>query len=135
MVEHRTVAPDVAGSIPVTHPIFFVQFTQARGRRCLAVLLLSIGVGFLAPAAQAQTETAGAPNDSVPLTAAVILDRALERAASQYESGADLNHEFLVSSTIESLDGDGLVTKTETARHHQYPLEGLPYQELIERDG
>ena len=136
MVEHRTVAPDVAGSIPVTHPIFFVQFTQARGRRCLAVLLLSIGVGFLAPAAaQAQTETAGAPNDSVPLTAAVILDRALERAASQYESGEDLSHEFLVSSTIESLDGDGLVTKTETARHHQYPLEGLPYQELIERDG
>ena len=109
MVEHRTVAPDVAGSIPVTHPISFLQFTQAYGRRCLGVLLLGIGVGLLAPAAQAQTETAPAsgPNDSVSLTAAVILDRALERAARQYESGTELNHEFLVSSTIESLDGDG----------------------------
>ena len=137
MVEHRTVAPDVAGSIPVTHPISFLPFTQAHGRRCLGVLLLGFGVGLLAPAAQTQTETTppSAPNDSVPLTAAVILDRALERAASQYESGAELNHGFLVSSTIESLDGDGRVTKTETARHHQYPLEGLPYQELIERDG
>jgi hypothetical protein len=29
MVEHRTVAPVVAGSIPVAHPILYLRFTRS----------------------------------------------------------------------------------------------------------
>jgi hypothetical protein len=33
LAEHRTVAPTVAGSIPVSHPRFFPLFTLLRLRR------------------------------------------------------------------------------------------------------
>ena len=46
MVEHRTVAPDVAGSIPVTHPIFSILETTMSRKTVIVVpgaLLLTVG--------------------------------------------------------------------------------------------
>ncbi|MDA1092914.1 MAG: hypothetical protein O3A25_06565 [Acidobacteria bacterium] len=68
-------------------------------------------------------------------TAGDILDRALARAARQDTAGTELDFESVLISTIDSLDGDGAPTKTETARYRRYPLEGLLFDELIEIDG
>ena len=37
--------------------------------------------------------------------------------------------------TVEKLNGDGEITDTETTQYRRYPLEGLLYEELIERNG
>ena len=79
-------------------------------------------------------ETAAADRSSA-LTADDILQRVFERAATQDESGVELTYEYIVASTVESLNGDGEVTDVEMARYHRYPLEGFLYEELIERDG
>ena len=75
------------------------------------------------------------PEVDAGMTAETILDRALARAALQDESGLELEYEYLVASTVDSLNGDGEVTETEAARYHRYPLEGLLYEELTEKDG
>jgi len=67
--------------------------------------------------------------------ARTILDRALERASIQEESGIQLVFEYLVESTVESLDKEGATTEVQTARSRQYALEGVLYEELVERDG
>jgi hypothetical protein len=36
--EHRTVAPDVAGSIPVSHPILPITFTANPDGTCSGIL-------------------------------------------------------------------------------------------------
>ena len=64
-----------------------------------------------------------------------IIDRAIERAKLQDEAGAELHFQSLVATTVDSLNGDGEVTKTETTLHKRYPVEGVLYEELIERDG
>ena len=42
MVEHRTVAPDVAGSIPVTHPILFARVSPSHVTRVTLVALVAL---------------------------------------------------------------------------------------------
>ncbi len=68
-------------------------------------------------------------------TAEMILDRAIERSEAQDESNRELDFESIVLYTVEKLNGDGEVTDTETTKYRRYPLEGLLYEELIERDG
>ena len=68
-------------------------------------------------------------------TAEMILDRAIERSEAQDESGRELDFESIVLYTVEKLNGDGEITDTETTRYRRYPLEGLLYEELIERNG
>ncbi len=69
------------------------------------------------------------------IEAAAIIDRALERAASRREAAFRFDFEYITAGSVESLDGDGRVTRTETTRNRHYPLEGHFYSELIERDG
>jgi len=69
------------------------------------------------------------------LTAQVILERALRRAEKQKDSGIELEFEYLLESVVESVDGDGVVTDTETAQYRRYPLEGHLYDELVLTDG
>ena len=66
--------------------------------------------------------------------AAAIIERALERAATQRQSARELDFEYINASTIEFLDDDGQVTRTETSRSRRYLLEGHLYSELIERN-
>ena len=67
--------------------------------------------------------------------APAIVERALERAAAQRESGMALDFEYTTAGVFESLDRDGNVTRTETARRLRYALEGHLYAEVVERDG
>ena len=74
-----------------------------------------------------------AADDAVETTA--IIDRALERAATQRESGVELDFEYISGGVFEFLDRDGNVTRTETSRRRHYAIEGHLYSEAIERDG
>lgn len=67
--------------------------------------------------------------------AADIVGRALDRAARQRESALARHFEFVTAGTVESLDAAGNVTRTETNRRRNYPLEGHFYSELVGRDG
>lgn len=67
--------------------------------------------------------------------AGAIIDRALERAAAQRESGVELEFEYSSAGVFEFLDRDGSVSRTETGRRRHYALEGYLYSEAIERDG
>ena len=49
-----------------------------------------------------------------PWPAGDIISRAIERARLQDEAGVELQYQSLVATTIDSLNGDGEVTKTET---------------------
>ena len=73
--------------------------------------------------------------DELTLTAELIVERALHRAAKQDESHVELGFESRGESQIESINGDGLVTKIETADYLRYALEGFLYDELVEKDG
>ena len=64
-----------------------------------------------------------------------IISRAVERARLQDEAGAELRYESVVSTTIDSLNGDGVVVETQTTRHRRYPLEGSLFEELVARNG
>ena len=67
--------------------------------------------------------------------ATTIIERALEQARLQHEAAIERDFEYVTAATVESLDGDGNVTRTETSRRRHYPLEGHLYSELVERDG
>ena len=88
---------------------------------------------FAALAAFALPAGVEAADDVVEATA--IVDRALERAAAQRESGLELDFEYMTAGVFESLDRDGNVTRTQTARRRRYSLEGHLYAEVVERDG
>lgn len=97
-----------------------------------SIVILAIPVA----AAHGQTaDVSGSPSDLASPTGHTILNHAIERASIQDDSGIELAFEYIVESAVESINGDGAVTETETARHRRYPLEGLLYDELIERDG
>ena len=67
--------------------------------------------------------------------ASALIERALERATAQRESGMELEFEYSTAGVFESLDRDGNVTRTQTARRRRHALEGRLYAEVIERDG
>lgn len=69
------------------------------------------------------------------MRAGEIVNLAVERAEMQYQSGLKLSFESVVESRIETLDGNGEVTRVETERYRRYPLEGHLYREVIARDG
>ena len=68
-------------------------------------------------------------------TAHEIIERAVARADTQYESLVDAKFESEVISTIKSLDIDGDITKTVRTKRRQYPLQGALFDELVEKDG
>ncbi len=107
-------------------------------RRLAHSLIVGLGVVCLTVAVRGQAvevERASQGAGTEPLTARDILTRALERAARQDASGQELDFEYLLDSTIQSLDGDGQATDTERAQYRRYPLEGYLFDELIARDG
>ena len=69
------------------------------------------------------------------LSAQQIIARAVERAEEQRGAEPTLAYEATVESITEHLDGDGQVKKTERATYHQYPLEGVIYEELVSLEG
>ena len=89
------------------------------------------------PAQEPAPPAAGGPDPAgagAPPLAAIV-ERMIERAARQDEAAPELQYESRIVTTTERFDGEGAVTKTETAEHRRYPLEGELYDELIARDG
>lgn len=70
-----------------------------------------------------------------PVAGRRIIDRALKQAVGQRATAFELGFEYFTDGRVESLDGDGRVTDTETTRNRHYPLEGHFYSEVIGRDG
>ena len=70
-----------------------------------------------------------------PVAASIIVERALDVASRQWDSALGSAFEYVTAGTVESLDADGNVTRTETSRRRHYPLAGHFYSELIGRDG
>ena len=98
----------------------------------------SLGAVLVTTAILAQSpkpDTSVSSDEPTSITAEMILDRAIERSEAQDESGRELDFESIVLYTIEKLNGDGEITDTETTKYQRYPLEGLLYEELIERNG
>ena len=92
----------------------------------LTVVETPSGTGSTAPAENTQTTRP---------TVGEIMGRAMTRAESQDEAGSELEFESFITTTIETLNGDGVVTKTDTSRHHRYPVAGALFEELVERNG
>lgn len=64
-----------------------------------------------------------------------IIELAIERAKLQDDSEIEFDYVSLITTMSNSLNGDGIITKTETALHKQYAVENFLYQELIEQNG
>lgn len=106
--------------------------------RVTALILVAIVFAAAQPGLQTPAQPAiDATSDDLTALPAVgeIVRHAVARAASQDESKAELWFESLVETMVESLNGDGEITSTETTLHRRYPVEGAVYEELIERDG
>ena len=64
-----------------------------------------------------------------------VIDRMVERAKRQDEEGVELGYESRITTTIDTLNDDGEVTKTERTLHKRYRVEDWLFEELIERNG
>jgi len=64
-----------------------------------------------------------------------IVDKAIDRSESQLKGNLEAEFESLVLSLIDSVDGEGTVTKSEKARYSRYPVDGAVFDELIEKEG
>ena len=108
--------------------IVILSFVTAQ---CLGIVLATTTILAQSP----KLDTPASSDEPTSITAEMILDRAIERIETQDESGLELNFESIVLYTVEKLNGDGEITDTETTKYRRYPLEGLLYEELIERNG
>ena len=106
------------------------QAVAARARSALACCL---GLICVPGPATAQSDAELVAGDQVD--ASTIVERALDVASRQRDSALGSHFEYVTAGTVESLDADGNVTRTETNRRRHYPLEGHFYSELIGRDG
>ena len=96
---------------------------------------LACCLGLLCAPGPATAQSAGELVADDRVDAATIVERALDVASRQRDSALGSYFEYVTAGTVESLDADGKVTRTETSRRRHYPLEGHFYSELIGRDG
>ena len=96
---------------------------------------LACCLGLICVPGPATAQSAGELVAGDRVDAASIVERALDAASRQRDSALGSYFEYVTAGTVESLDADGNVTRTETSRRRHYPLEGHFYSELIGRDG
>ena len=96
---------------------------------------LAFCFGLICVPGPATAQAAGKLVAGNPVDASTIVERALDVASRQWDSALGSYFEYVTAGTVESLDADGKVTRTETSRRRHYPLEGHFYSELIGRDG
>ena len=106
------------------------RVVAVRARGALAFCL-----GLICVPGPATAQSAGELVAGNPVDASTIVERALDVASRQWDSELGSYFEYVTAGTVESLDADGNVTRTETSRRRHYPLEGHFYSELIGRDG
>lgn len=100
---------------------------------CL-VLVGATATGSLQTREQPSLDIAGADFGPLPETGQLI-ERMVERAQRQDEEEAELAYESRIATSIDTLNGDGDVTKTEHTLHRRYPVANQLFEELIERNG
>ena len=103
-----------------------------------AYVLMAFVVALATPSLQTPSApTVGGPDTTLTdePSAGAIIEHVVERASRQDESGVELEFESLIRTTVDSYDGDGSVTNTETTLHKRYALEGMLYEELVEQNG
>ena len=106
------------------------RMLAGRARRALACCF-----GLLCVPGPATAQATDEPVGGNRVDASSIVERALDVASRQRDSALGSYFEYVTAGTVESLDADGNVTRTETSRRRHYPLEGHLYSELIGRDG
>ncbi len=89
-------------------------------------LLLVISVVFLA---------SGHAADLNGLSADAIMEQAVARVESQYQSYKEVEFESESITRNQKFDGKGAITETEILRARQYPLHGAVFEELLEVNG
>lgn len=72
--------------------------------------------------------------DALP-SADEVIHKAVQRAKWVEEQKFEGNHAFSQFSVREELDDRGAVKEREELLYHVYPVEGLPYAELIQKNG
>ena len=85
---------------------------------------------------QQQAEEGDAASIAVAgLSAEEIVDRAVARSEAQIEALTDADFEASMRSVIDTVNGDGEVTDSETRVYRRYGILGAIFDELIEEDG
>ena len=104
-----------------------------RGSLILAGSIVLGAAGLVG--AQPDPETPAAASAAEYPSVSEIINRAVARAKAQDEAAVELEFESRLVSTTDSLSSAGEVERTHTELYKRYPLEGLVYEELIEKDG
>jgi hypothetical protein len=72
--------------------------------------------------------------DALP-SADEVMKRAVERAKWVEEQNIEATHAYTRLSVTEQLDDNEAVKEHEELLYHVYPVEGLPFAELIQKNG
>jgi hypothetical protein len=88
---------------------------------------------LIAPALFIALGNAPAPVAAQVPDATQIVGRAVERY--QRQAPEEARFEAIIEETTHHLDGDGEVRKVERMTYRQYGVEGVPYEELLAREG
>jgi hypothetical protein len=103
-------------------------------RFCLAVFFLFMATSAPRFSSNAAESKPGASPENSP-TAQEIINKAVARAESQYQSLSDAEFESNVLSVVQSFDNNKKITRTESTRYRQYPVHGALFEELVEKNG
>ena len=101
----------------------------------VAACALACCLGLICAPGPATAQAVGELVTSDRVDASTIVERALDVASRQRDLALGGYFQYVTAGTVESLDAEGNVTRTETSRRRHYPLEGHFYSELIGRDG
>jgi hypothetical protein len=77
----------------------------------------------------------GAAAAQEPLTADVIIHKAVERAKQKEPQEVEARYTFVQRMVIEKLDASGAVKEREERLYRAEPIDGASYYRLVERNG
>ncbi len=86
--------------------------------------------GSIFTCARAQTGEKGSPP-----TVSDIIERALKRAKWSESQNLEAKYSFIMRSSFEKLGKDGEVKEQDERVQKVFPIEGVPYRRLVEKDG
>jgi hypothetical protein len=72
---------------------------------------------------------------AIDLSAEEIVNRAVARSEAQMETNTEAKFESKALLIVDSVDGEGKVTKSEKSLFSRYPIYGAVFEELIQKEG
>lgn len=88
-------------------------------------MIVTLFLGISPPSATPETE----------LDTAEILARAVDVQKRHEENKPEVRFDYKLRAVTEKLDGDGEVDETDDRLFRSYPIEGEPYERLVQKDG